>query len=162
MILRVDPSSALPPYDQIRGQLATMIATGVLPAGQRLPTIRQLATDLGIARGTVARAFRELEHGGFITSRGRHGTFISHQVPAGRLDRERVLLEAASVFATQAAQAGADPRRVLERALEALHVPAGPDRSPQPQNAPSADSEEAATEISAGGVPRSPRDASRV
>jgi len=48
MILRVDPSSALPPYDQIRGQLATMIATGVLPAGQRLPTIRQLATDLAL------------------------------------------------------------------------------------------------------------------
>jgi GntR family transcriptional regulator len=121
MILRVDSASAVPPYEQIRGQLATMIATGLLPAGRRLPSIRQLAADLGLAGGTVARAFRELEQGGFITSRGRHGTFVSDQVPSGRPDRERALLEAAGVFATQAVQAGVDPRRVLDRALEALH-----------------------------------------
>jgi GntR family transcriptional regulator len=120
MILRVDSASAIPPYEQIRGQLATMIATGQLLAGRRLPSIRQLAADLGIAGGTVARAFRELEQGGFITSRGRHGTFVADQVPSSRRDRERALLEAAGVFATQAVQAGVDPRRVLDRALEAL------------------------------------------
>jgi DNA-binding transcriptional regulator YhcF (GntR family) len=120
VILRVDSSSAIPPYEQIRGQLATMIATGLLPAGQRLPSIRQLATDLGLAGGTVARAFRELEQGGFITSRGRHGTFVSDQTPDRRPDRERALLEAAGVFATQAVQAGVDPRRLLDRALEAI------------------------------------------
>jgi GntR family transcriptional regulator len=120
MILRVDSASAVPPYEQIRSQLATMIATGLLPSGRRLPSIRQLAADLGLAGGTVARAFRELEQGGFITSRGRHGTFVSDQVPSGRRDRERALLEAAGVFATQAVQAGVDPRRVLDRALEAL------------------------------------------
>jgi GntR family transcriptional regulator len=97
-----------------------MIATGVLPAGQRLPSIRQLAADLGLAGGTVARAFRELEQSGFIASRGRHGTFVSDRVPAGRPDRERALLEAAGIFATQAVQAGVDPRRVLDRAIEAL------------------------------------------
>ena len=120
MILRVDASTAVPPYEQIRSQLATIIATGLLRAGQRLPSIRQLAADLGLAGGTVARAFRELEQGGFIISRGRHGTFVSDRVPTGDLDRERALLEAAGVFASQAAQAGLDPRRVLDRALEAL------------------------------------------
>jgi GntR family transcriptional regulator len=120
MILRVDSASAIPPYEQIRGQLATMIATGQLPAGRRLPSIRQLAADLGLAGGTVARAFRELEQGEFITSRGRHGTFVSDQVPRSRRDRERALLDAASAFAAQAVQAGVDPRRVLDRALEAL------------------------------------------
>jgi DNA-binding transcriptional regulator YhcF (GntR family) len=129
MILRVDSASAVPPYEQIRGQLATMIATGLLPAGRRLPSIRQLAADLGLAGGTVARAFRELEQGGFITSRGRHGTFVSDQVPSGRRDRERALLEAAGVFATQAVQAGLDPRRVLDRALEALHSSPAVDRA---------------------------------
>jgi DNA-binding transcriptional regulator YhcF (GntR family) len=68
----------------------------------------------------VARSFRELEQAGFITSRGRHGTFVSTRVPAGRADRERALLDAARLFATQAVQAGVDPRRVLDRALEAL------------------------------------------
>ena len=120
MILRVDASTAVPPYEQIRSQLATIIATGLLPAGQRLPSIRQLAADLGLAGGTVARAFRELEQGGFIISRGRHGTFVSDRVRGGDLDRERALLEAAGVFASQAVQAGLDPRRVLDRALEAL------------------------------------------
>lgn len=129
MILRVDSASAVPPYEQIRGQLATMIATGLLPAGRRLPSIRQLAADLGLAGGTAARAFRELEQGGFITSRGRHGTFVSDQVPSGRRDRERALLEAAGVFATQAVQAGLDPRRVLDRALEALHSSPAVDRA---------------------------------
>ena len=120
MILRVDASTAVPPYEQIRSQLATIIATGLLRAGQRLPSIRQLAADLGLAGGTVARAFRELEQGGFIISRGRHGTFVSDRVPTGDLDRERALLEAAAVFASQAVQVGLDPRRVLDRALEAL------------------------------------------
>lgn len=124
MILRVDSGSAVPPYDQIRGQLATMIATGILPAGRRLPSIRQLAADLGLAGGTVARAFRELEQCGLITSRGRHGTFVADRVPVGGADRERALLEAAGIFATQAVQAGADPRRVLERALETLRASA--------------------------------------
>jgi DNA-binding transcriptional regulator YhcF (GntR family) len=120
VILRIDSSSAIPPYEQIRGQLATMIATGLLPAGQRLPSIRQLAADLGLAGGTVGRAFRELEQGGFIASRGRHGTFVSDHVPARRPDRERALLEAAGVFATQAVQAGVDPRRLLDRALKSI------------------------------------------
>src|ERR1700693_6329779 len=107
----------------MRSKLATIIATGLLPAGQRLPSIRQLAADLGLAGGTVARAFREVEQGGFITSRGRHGTFVSDQVPSSRRDRERALLDAAGAFAAQAVQAGVDPRRVLDRALEALHSP---------------------------------------
>lgn len=122
MILRVDPSSTVPPYDQIRGQLATMIATGLLAAGERLPTIRQLSADLRLATGTVARAFRELEQAGLITSRGRHGTFIADPPPGVRPDRERALLEAASAFATQAAQAGVDPRLVLDRALAGLRA----------------------------------------
>src|SRR6202051_5363466 len=87
MILRVDASSAVPPYEQIRSQLATIIATGLLRAGQRLPSIRQLAADLGLAGGTVARAFRELEQGGFIISRGRHGTFVSCRVRSGSPER---------------------------------------------------------------------------
>ena len=67
----------MPPYEQVRTQVATMAATGVLPVGSRLPTIRQLAKDLGTASGTVARAYRELESDGVITTRGRHGSFVS-------------------------------------------------------------------------------------
>jgi GntR family transcriptional regulator len=120
VIVRVDPLSAVPPYDQIRSQVAMMIATGTLPRRQRLPTIRQLAADLGLAGGTVARAYRELERDGLITSRGRHGTHVAERPAPTSQDRERALIEAAGAFATQAARAGMDPRRLLERALEAV------------------------------------------
>jgi GntR family transcriptional regulator len=120
MILRVDTASAVPPYEQIRSQIATMIAAGILAVGQRLPTIRQLAADLGLARGTVARAYRELEQRGLIRSRGRHGTFITDRPVDAHADREQALIEAAGVFATQAAHAGVDPHLALDRAIKAL------------------------------------------
>lgn len=120
MILRVDPSSPIPPYEQIRSQVATMVTIGALPAGHRLPTIRQLAADLGLAGGTVARAYRELEQGGFIVTRGRSGTSVATRPAATRQDRELAMIEAAGAFAAQAAQAGVDPRQALDRALQAL------------------------------------------
>ncbi len=60
MIIRVDPGSPTPPYEQIRAQLATMIEAGTLAAGTQLPPIRQLAADLGLATNTVARAAERL------------------------------------------------------------------------------------------------------
>jgi DNA-binding transcriptional regulator YhcF (GntR family) len=97
-----------------------MVTIGALPAGHRLPTIRQLAADLGLAGGTVARAYRELEQGGFIVTRGRSGTSVAARPTATRQDRELAVIEAAAAFAAQAAQAGVDPRRALDRALQAL------------------------------------------
>ncbi|MFN2389909.1 MAG: GntR family transcriptional regulator [Actinomycetota bacterium] len=124
MILRVDPSSPIPPYEQIRAQIATMIGTGVLLHGARLPAIRQLAADLGLAGGTVARAYRELESGGAIVTRGRHGTFVDGRsfAPNGQEDAAR-LGEAARSFALQARQLGVAPETALasvKRALEEL------------------------------------------
>lgn len=120
MILHVDPASPVPPYEQIRSQIAAMIAVGALSNGHRLPTIRQLAADLDLAGGTVARAYRELEQAGLIASRGRHGTTVAAAQPARSKDRERAVIEAASTFAVQAVEAGVDPRQALDRALKAL------------------------------------------
>ncbi|NCD16354.1 MAG: GntR family transcriptional regulator [Actinobacteria bacterium] len=75
--ITVDVTSGVPPYEQIRTQIASLIATGALPAGTRLPTVRDLATDLGVAVGTVARAYRELEAAGLVTSRRRTGTVVA-------------------------------------------------------------------------------------
>ncbi|MGN6687719.1 MAG: GntR family transcriptional regulator, partial [Actinomycetales bacterium] len=68
MILTVDTVSPVPPYEQIRGQIEAMVAAGSLVTGERLPPIRQLANDLGVATGTVARAYTELERQGLIAS----------------------------------------------------------------------------------------------
>jgi GntR family transcriptional regulator len=121
MIVRLDPSSPVPPYEQIRGQVSRMIASGVLLDGQRLPTIRQLASDLDLAGGTVARAYRELERDGLIVTRGRHGTFVAApRKPVASPDRRRQLAEAAGAFAVQAAQLGVAPREALQVAQRAL------------------------------------------
>lgn len=75
MILRIDPSGP-PPYVQIQDQLAVMIRSGVLAPGVRLPTIRHLANDLGLAVNTVARAYRGLEDEGLVVADGRRGTRV--------------------------------------------------------------------------------------
>ena len=75
--ITVDVTSGVPPYEQIRGQVASLIAAGALPAGTRLPTIRDLAADLGIAVGTAVRAYRELESAGLVVSRRRTGTVVA-------------------------------------------------------------------------------------
>lgn len=77
MMLEIDPDSAVPSYEQLRQQVSALVLIGALEAGARLPSIRQLANDLGLASGTVARAYRELEADGVVRTRGRHGTTIS-------------------------------------------------------------------------------------
>ncbi|MFK0001996.1 GntR family transcriptional regulator [Paenarthrobacter sp. NPDC090522] len=74
--ITVDLTDPVPPYEQIRRQLASLITVGVLEPGSRLPTVRSLAADLGIAVGTVARAYRELEQAGVIEARRRNGTVV--------------------------------------------------------------------------------------
>ncbi len=77
MILVIDPASATAPYEQLRTQIIDAVRAGSLAAGAKLPTVRRLADDLGIAPNTVARSYRELERNGVIETRGRNGSFIS-------------------------------------------------------------------------------------
>jgi DNA-binding transcriptional regulator YhcF (GntR family) len=77
VIIAVDQHSPVPPYEQVRSQIALAISQGELGADERLPTVRQLAADLRLAANTVARAYRELEASGQIETRGRHGTFVA-------------------------------------------------------------------------------------
>lgn len=109
MIVEVDTTSPTPPYEQIRSQLARMIGTGVLPAETQLPPIRQLAADLGLAANTVARAYRELEAEGLVTSRVRHGTTVVHpQRTLSRAEINHTLTEAAQAYVAVVRQLGVD------------------------------------------------------
>jgi DNA-binding transcriptional regulator YhcF (GntR family) len=81
--LTIDGGSATAPFEQVRTQIASSVATGQLGAGSKLPTVRQLAADLGLATNTVARAYRELESDGVISTHGRGGTFVRSAVLDG-------------------------------------------------------------------------------
>ena len=89
--ITIDVSSGVPPYEQIRAQVAALIAAGALPAGARLPTVRDLAADLGVAVGTVVRAYRELEGGGLVVSRRRTGTVVAEGGRLGTLPVQRAV-----------------------------------------------------------------------
>lgn len=87
-LVTVDLRDATPPFEQIRTQIASLIAVGHLADGSRLPTVRALAGDLGVATGTVARAYKELEALGLIESRRRLGTVVTHDPSSGTVDAE--------------------------------------------------------------------------
>ena len=76
MIVHIDPKSPTPPYEQLRKHIVEAVQSGAIPAGTRLPPVRKLANELGLAANTVARTFRELEQNGIVETRGRHGTFV--------------------------------------------------------------------------------------
>ena len=133
MILHVDASSAVPPYEQIREQLHALVEGGVLSAGDRLPPIRQLAGDLGLATNTVQRAYRELESAGLIESRGRHGTVVLPRAQTPPAPAEIELRSAAESFAREAHATGAALDDVLGSVRAAfLRIAAtGPDLTPR-------------------------------
>ncbi|GAB2781121.1 GntR family transcriptional regulator [Nocardioides salsibiostraticola] len=112
----LDQFAEVPPFEQIRAQLARRAAEGELEAGQKLPTVRALATELGVAVNTVARAYKELEADGVVVTEGRRGTFI-----ASHSDTSAEVAASAAAFAASARHAGLtrhDATRLLDEAWD--------------------------------------------
>lgn len=115
-MITVDTRSPMPPFEQVRAQLAAQIADGEIATGSRLPPVRRMADDLGLAVNTVARAYRELEAAGLVETRGRGGTVVTS---AGDSARERVRV-AAETFAAIVHQAGINPDEAIRVVRSAL------------------------------------------
>jgi GntR family transcriptional regulator len=115
--ITVDVGSAIPPYEQIRSQVAAYVDGGLLAPGARLPAIRALAADLGVAVGTVARAYAELESAGLVASRRRTGTVVTGRPAVRSEDRVRT---AAGELARLAREDGVDAETVLALVRAAL------------------------------------------
>jgi GntR family transcriptional regulator len=107
VILSVDPDRALPVYEQVREQIKRMIVSGTLRGGTQLPTIRQLSSDLGLAKGTIARAYELLENDAVIEQNGRKGSFVLEMAPASRREQTIGLDTAAESLVVVARQLGA-------------------------------------------------------
>lgn len=134
--VRIDPADPTPPFEQLRRQLADLIASGALPEGTRLSPVRQLAGDLGLAVGTVARAYRELEADALVVTRRGGGTRVaaSRRLPAAEIRRR--VDDLAQRYVSEAALVGAGPedvRAALERHLTGGDERGGssPDEAPQ-------------------------------
>ncbi|HEX6329749.1 MAG TPA: GntR family transcriptional regulator [Actinomycetota bacterium] len=116
MRLRIDPTGPAPLSTQLRLALTARINSGRLSPGTRLPPVRELAAELGLAPNTVAKAYRELGAAGYLDARGRHGTFVTEVLPEPPDEVERALEAAADAFAARARQLGIPPSRALAAA----------------------------------------------
>ena len=108
----IDENSKTPPFEQIKQQVLDAVRSGSAQVDEKLPAIRPLATQLGLAVNTVARSYRELEELGAVITSGRSGTRIS----AHAVGPEIALRQHAHTFAHAAQGLGI----TLEDALAAV------------------------------------------
>lgn len=106
--VRLDAKASTPLFDQLRTQIIDGIRDGRLPAGARLPTVRGLAGQLGLAVNTVARTYRELETAGMVETRRRAGTFVCGMDPGGEQ-----MVAAARSYVDTARALGVGPAEAL-------------------------------------------------
>ena len=125
--LRISASSGVPVYLQLEQQIKHAIASGVLRAGDPLPSTRRTAADLRINPNTVARAFQNLEREGVIRTVPGGGTFVASLAALGpgllkaeKLRRLRPLATQLAVEASQLRFAPADLHKLLESELQEL------------------------------------------
>lgn len=112
----IDHDADAAPFEQVRLQIIALVRDGRLLAGQKLPTVRALAANAGIAANTAARAYRELEAAGVIETRGRKGTFVARAGDVSRREAERAAVD----FVAAARRLGFDDdaiRTMTETAL---------------------------------------------
>lgn len=116
MSLRIDATNPAPLFEQLRAQLVEQVRGGELAPGAKLPTVRELAAELGIAVNTAAKVYRLLEDDGVIETFGRRGTFVAAQGDAA----ERALQDAAASYAALAARLGVSAETSLGYVAAAL------------------------------------------
>lgn len=108
-ILQVDPTEAAPLWRQIEDGVRRLVATGGLAAGAQMPSVRDLARELGVNPNTVVRAYQRLVEAGVLTVRRGDGTYVAETPPGfSRAERLGLLCEGALRFATTALSVGAD------------------------------------------------------
>lgn len=120
--LRINPGSSQPIYRQITDQLRQAIASGALPPGEALPSVRAMAEQLVINPNTVARAYAELAKEGLVDSSQGLGVFISERRQIYSMEeRQRRLREAARAFANETAFLDFTREQLLKSVEQAIN-----------------------------------------
>lgn len=119
-MFQIDQQSRVPLYEQLVRQVLSLAASGILEEDQQMPSVRQLAADLGINPNTVQKAYRELERDGLIYSVPGRGSFLtSTDIHVKRFEEE--IYERMSVSIEAAFRSGFTPEEIesiFRRALE--------------------------------------------
>ena len=113
--LRVDPKDAVPLWRQIELGVQRLVASGALAPGSVVPSVRELALELGVNPMTVSKAYQKLADAGVVEIRRGEGTFVPASPRAlGRGERSRALREQAARFANVAVTLGVSEKEALE------------------------------------------------
>ena len=112
---RLDPASGVPFYRQIIDQILAGVATGVFTSGDQLPTVRALAVELQVNLNTVAKAYKELEIRGVLSTQQGSGTYVAPvRVERDQVERRRQVVQLVDEFLARAAGAGLPPTEVFD------------------------------------------------
>jgi GntR family transcriptional regulator len=134
MQVRIDNASSRPVYQQIMDQIKRDIALGRLAWDEKLPTVRQLAAQLAINPNTIAKAYRQLEREGIITTRPGAGAFVaSLDSSLSRAVKKRLVSAELERIAVEAFHMQIDTqslRQWFDDAVERFNLPPG---KPSPQ-----------------------------
>ncbi len=109
MQIHISPHDGVPIYQQIVNQVKYLTASGRLAAGEQLPPVRKLAEQVLVNPNTVARAYRELEQAGVLSTRRGAGVFVAEGVsPLSRREQNRILNERLDQLLAEARQMDVD------------------------------------------------------
>ena len=129
MLIRINPLDEAPIFEQIRFQVKGAVARGEVDAGDRLPSVRELARELSINPNTVVRAYESLEHDGVVARRQGAGCFVTGRTSTLHDDERRrrleVRLERAVTDAFHLGFSAGEIREALEKALKSVRFPRG-------------------------------------
>ena len=114
MQVRISDQDGVPIYVQLINQIKYLVCSGRLQTGEQLPPVRKLAEQLLINPNTVARAYRELESAGIVTSRQGSGVFVAEGIsPLARREQDRILQARIDTLLTEARQLGVDVETLI-------------------------------------------------
>lgn len=120
MKVTISQADPRPPYVQVRAQIQEAVLSGRLPDQTQLPPVRQLAADLGLATGTVARAYKELETGGIVRTARGAGTRVIAPAQTARTGSEDEARRAVVDLVERLRHLGLSDEAVVESVLAAL------------------------------------------
>ena len=109
---RLEIASGVPPYLQLVHQVRQSLLLGYLREGDRLPTVKDVASDLAINPNTVVKAYRQLEHEGLAGGKPGQGTFITGSLSPATPDTHNTLRGSLEKWLREAHEAGLDEESV--------------------------------------------------
>jgi GntR family transcriptional regulator len=121
LVLRVDPASPEPLFAQLVAAVKRAVATGRLRAGDKLPSVRELAAELTINPNTIAKAYQALEAEGVTMSRHGQGTFVAdRRITVRRPEQKRRVREQLDGLLSDAVHLGLSEDDVREEFDDAM------------------------------------------